>query len=242
MKPIKFKRIEVRKPRYNPHPEKSKTNNSDWRVGMFVIFEDYQGNEMDWMPRWDEVEKINEGGKEMDKLTVKFPTVLNVTAAGLFALALITATSQAEADVFFLQGQDGAEGAKGEKGDKGDKGDTGPAGEFTGTFTGDVTFEGNLTVNGMSTVDGLAVDDLTVNASYDLPDCPEGYLKDDSQSDIVLCKKGADLFCSHPEQLERSIEQGPPFPARAFLRKSRMKHFVDERRREHGCIVEPVLL
>ena len=58
MKPLKFVRLEIRKPRYDPHPEKSTTNNSDWRLGLFVIFEDYQGNQFDWMPKWDEVVEL----------------------------------------------------------------------------------------------------------------------------------------------------------------------------------------
>lgn len=55
VKPIRFKGIEVRKPRYDPHPEKSTTDNSDWRQGCFVIFEDYQGETLDWMPRYEEL-------------------------------------------------------------------------------------------------------------------------------------------------------------------------------------------
>ena len=58
MKPIKFKRIEIRKPRYDPHPEKSTTNNSDWRMGLFIIFEDYNGIEFDYMPKWNEIEEL----------------------------------------------------------------------------------------------------------------------------------------------------------------------------------------
>ena len=61
MKPLKFKRVEIRKPRYDPHPESSKTNNSDWRVGLFVVFEDYHGNEYDYMPKWAEVNEIDNG-------------------------------------------------------------------------------------------------------------------------------------------------------------------------------------
>lgn len=66
MIPIKFKRIEIRKPRYDPHPEKSTTNNSEWRQGLFIVFENYQGQEMDWMPKWNELEQIKAGQKEIE--------------------------------------------------------------------------------------------------------------------------------------------------------------------------------
>lgn len=59
MIPLNFKKFEIRKPRYDPNPEKSKTNNSKWRVGLFIIFEDYQGNEYDYMPKWDECAELN---------------------------------------------------------------------------------------------------------------------------------------------------------------------------------------
>ena len=66
MIPIKFKRIEIRKPRYDPHPEKSTTNNSAWRQGLFIIFENYNGVEMDWMPKWNELEEIKAGQKTIE--------------------------------------------------------------------------------------------------------------------------------------------------------------------------------
>lgn len=58
MKPITFVEIEIRQPRYDPNPEKSKTNNSAWRHGLFVIFKDYKGNIFDWMPKWDEIDNL----------------------------------------------------------------------------------------------------------------------------------------------------------------------------------------
>lgn len=68
MFPIKFKRIEIRKPRYDPHPEKSLTNNSNWRQGLFIVFEDYNGNEFDYMPKWGEIALINEKKIEVEIL------------------------------------------------------------------------------------------------------------------------------------------------------------------------------
>jgi len=56
MKPIRFVRVEVRAPKWDPNPEKSKTNNHLWRKGLFFVFRDYDGNEFDFMPRWDELE------------------------------------------------------------------------------------------------------------------------------------------------------------------------------------------
>lgn len=59
MNPLKFKRVEIRPPRYDPHPEKSQTNNSDWRKGLFIIFEDRDGALYDYMPTWAEVSELN---------------------------------------------------------------------------------------------------------------------------------------------------------------------------------------
>jgi len=53
---IKMIRTEKRKPRWDPHPEKSKTDNSEWRLGFFVIFE---GGGFDWMPKNDEIDKFS---------------------------------------------------------------------------------------------------------------------------------------------------------------------------------------
>ena len=67
IQPIIFKKVEIRKPRYDPHPEKSKTNNSAWRQGLFVVFEDYHGNTFDWMPRWDQLLAINEAREDVEE-------------------------------------------------------------------------------------------------------------------------------------------------------------------------------
>lgn len=68
MKPIKFKDIEIRQPRWDPNPEKSKTDNSNWRQGIFIIFEDYKGNQYDYMPKWVEVEKIIEMREKVEHI------------------------------------------------------------------------------------------------------------------------------------------------------------------------------
>jgi hypothetical protein len=71
MRPIKFKGIEVRTPRYDPHPEKSTTNNSAWRQGLFIIFEDYNGNVFDWMPKNSEIQIINYEKEKIESLNKK---------------------------------------------------------------------------------------------------------------------------------------------------------------------------
>ena len=68
MKPLKFKRVEIRRPRYDPNPHKSVTNNSGWRVGLFIVFEDYDGEEFDYMPKWKEVEELNKRRVEVEKV------------------------------------------------------------------------------------------------------------------------------------------------------------------------------
>jgi formylglycine-generating enzyme required for sulfatase activity len=89
----------------------------------------------------------------------------------LVAMAAAMIAAPAGAEVFFLQGEQGV---------KGDPGD------FSGTFTGNVTITGNMNLTGTATLNNLVVQN-----TYQLPDCPEGYSKD-SRTDITLCKKGAD--------------------------------------------------
>ena len=57
---IKLKEIIIKKPDFDPHPEKSKTNNHEWRQGLFMIFTDEYGVEYHYMPKWDDVDKLNE--------------------------------------------------------------------------------------------------------------------------------------------------------------------------------------
>lgn len=68
MKPLKFVRTEIRKPRYDPRPETSTTNNSAWRQGLFIVFEDYNGNFYDYMPRWDEIEELVSKKDEVERI------------------------------------------------------------------------------------------------------------------------------------------------------------------------------
>ena len=130
----------------------------------------------------------------MNKLTLKFPNVLKVASGGLFVLTLSTAVSSADAQVFFLQGEQGVQGVKGDKGDRGlqgVKGDTGEKGDGLDCDGTNCTVPANqgLIVNGQA-----IVDTLTVNVSYWLPepDCPTGYTRDYTLTDRILCIKGAD--------------------------------------------------
>ncbi len=67
MTPIKFKRLELRRPRWDPNPKKSKTDNHDWRIGMFIIFEDYDGKEFDYMPTWKQLDDFNDYRKKAEE-------------------------------------------------------------------------------------------------------------------------------------------------------------------------------
>lgn len=67
MKALRFKRIEIRKPRYDPRSESSNTNNSVWRLGLFIIFEDYNGVEYDYMPKWSEVQELQRKKVEVEE-------------------------------------------------------------------------------------------------------------------------------------------------------------------------------
>ena len=48
--------IEIRSPRWDPHPEKSRTENWKWRQGLFPIFEN---GKYDWMPLFKDVDKMD---------------------------------------------------------------------------------------------------------------------------------------------------------------------------------------
>ena len=64
---LKFKRIDIRKPFFDPNPEKSKTNNHKWRRGLFIVFTD--GKEEWWyMPTWKEIEELNEEMKRVEMI------------------------------------------------------------------------------------------------------------------------------------------------------------------------------
>jgi hypothetical protein len=114
--------------------------------------------------------EVQPGGSDT-MVRLKFPVVMAVTAGGLFALALTTVEGQANAQVFFLQGE---------------------AGECSSTVTGDLTVTGAITA-GSVTADSIAagaatlsqatlgsatVVQLAVTGSYTLPPCPEGYEED----------------------------------------------------------------
>lgn len=65
-KPIIFSRIEYRQPKWGHKEEKTKTNNKDWKMGLFMIFEDYQGNEYDYMPKWKEIDELKKSQYEIE--------------------------------------------------------------------------------------------------------------------------------------------------------------------------------
>jgi formylglycine-generating enzyme required for sulfatase activity len=115
----------------------------------------------------------------MTQVTAKFPSPLTI-GAGLFLLTVATPQGDATAQVFFLQGE---------------KGDTGDGLDCDGTnctvtggdnliVPGDGSFGGDLDVTGTGTFDSLVV-----TTSYWLPECPEGYARDITTTDIVLCEK-----------------------------------------------------
>lgn len=58
---VKFKCIKIDVPFFDPHPEKSTTGNHVWRQGLMVYFYDQEGKEFIWMPKWEDLKKINSG-------------------------------------------------------------------------------------------------------------------------------------------------------------------------------------
>lgn len=71
--------VEVRDPKWDNHPERSKTNNQEYRKCLFVIFEDYEGNQFDWMPRWHELDLINKEKIKIENLNKDLYAKKNVT-------------------------------------------------------------------------------------------------------------------------------------------------------------------
>jgi formylglycine-generating enzyme required for sulfatase activity len=106
----------------------------------------------------------------MNQLKIKFPNPITVTAGGLFVLTLATLTTSVDAQVFFLQGEQGVQGEKGDKGDEGTVAGISCAGGAC-TVAGDLVVEGNL--------------------SAESQDCPFGY-QASSIAEGILCTKGLD--------------------------------------------------
>lgn len=58
---------DICKPPYDVNPQKSTTNNHNWRECLILIFRDNYGNEFDFVPRWSEVEMINTKKAEVEE-------------------------------------------------------------------------------------------------------------------------------------------------------------------------------
>jgi len=72
MKPMKFKRFEIRPPRWNNYNKPTVTDNGKWgNQGLFIVFEDYFGNEFDWMPKWNEIKELNDKKNEVEAINKK---------------------------------------------------------------------------------------------------------------------------------------------------------------------------
>ena len=74
---LKFERVEIRRPFFDPHPEKSTTNNHDWRQGLLVWFIDKDGKKFVWMPKWKEVENISTGKDVVEEVNKSILRTLN---------------------------------------------------------------------------------------------------------------------------------------------------------------------
>lgn len=55
-----FERCEIRRPYYDNARKPTTTDNKTWNLGLFVVFKDREGREYVWMPRWDDVESIQD--------------------------------------------------------------------------------------------------------------------------------------------------------------------------------------
>lgn len=55
-----FERCEIRRPYYDNARKPTTTDNKTWNQGLFVIFKDRAGHEYVWMPRWKDVEAVQD--------------------------------------------------------------------------------------------------------------------------------------------------------------------------------------
>jgi cysteine-rich repeat protein len=123
---------------------------------------------------------------------IRMRTPLEVTRGGLFLLTLMTAYGPAHAQIFLLQGQDGAPGRDGVDG------------TCTNTITGDLTVTGTITTASLS-AGAATIDQLAVTGGYSLPPCPEGYEEDTG----VFGGLYPDVHvCIHPVSGDQMVKAG----------------------------------
>lgn len=67
MTPLTFKRVEIRKPRWNNYNKPTTTENGNFQMCLFVVFE-VNGVEFDYMPKWSELTSIKEMSLEIERL------------------------------------------------------------------------------------------------------------------------------------------------------------------------------
>lgn len=68
MKLVKLRKVEIRKPYFDPNPNKTKTNNWEWRQGLFMIFVDTNDDEYIYMPTWKDVDMINKSRQIVEQI------------------------------------------------------------------------------------------------------------------------------------------------------------------------------
>ncbi len=68
MNVLLYDRIVIKTPDFDKHPEKSKTNNTDWRKCLFIIFKDFDGKEYSFMPKWSDIQQFNAQKDSIEKM------------------------------------------------------------------------------------------------------------------------------------------------------------------------------
>ena len=116
-----------------------------------------------------------------------------LVASSLLLLALIAPFSEAEAQLFIVQGEQGVPGGRGPEGaSQLECADSACTVTADLVVEGDISGEGDLGVVGESAVGSLEVSELTVTMSVWLPECPAGYERETDVDEFVLCTNGPD--------------------------------------------------
>lgn len=80
---LKVHSFDIVRPGFDLHPEKSTTDNTRWRQGLFVVFKDKNGDLFKWMPKWDEIDTLLQKKDEVEMVNRKICKNVHLCSSGL---------------------------------------------------------------------------------------------------------------------------------------------------------------